>query len=507
MDTLQLKTLASCIRATLKQSSCLLGHNQSLDLIAAIPGLRNWPEVQSFPQRVAAARLDLAAVTRLTYRIHKQFGVDLAPDDVLATLRPHVGDTSDDVLDIWPAGPAAGVYLTTSRSAIAALLDRYDDATDGSIVYAESVARNHHSAIYLDEGGLWSSGLERAPSGTLLVLGPVTLDQRQWNDAGDRLVIACVRALAERHRVAVLIDTPASDKMYEDVLLLLSERDNGDERDLGRAVLGSVTEEGHLQQHHVPRYPRDAQPLGTLAVAEPQECFRNKPLIRELLQQRLSQQPAGVLVVASASRIRPYAMAQVPDVLALTRHAGAASIISPTLRTDDSVDRLPAAVAALPILPSVQSAHARGYRRFVIAANDLPHEVVAAYPDALFIVTLWGSAVDNAAALYLGTGGADLVAVHDRLIAIYASFELPYETPYSVSDLYIPKGAAIAPRSSYELVERHLVDHRDVEWEEAIQREIAGGFATPAMLRAVRPELGGLESFLARFEPSDALVK
>lgn len=507
METLQLKTLASCIRAMLKQSSCLLGHNQSLDLIAAIPGLRNWPEVQSFPQRVTAARLDLAAVTRLTYRIHKQFGVDLAPDDVLATLRPHVGDTSDDVLDIWPAGPAAGVYLTTSRSAIAALLDRYDDATDGSIVYAESVARNHHSAIYLDEGGLWSSGLERAPSGTLLVLGPVTLDQRQWNDAGDRLVIACVRALAERHRVAVLIDTPASDKLFEDVLLLVAERDEGDERNLGRAVLGSVTEEGHLQRHEVPQYAQDVQSLSSNAAAEPQECFPRQPLIRELLQQRLSQQPTGVLVVASASRTRPYAMAQVPDVLALTSHAGAAAIISPTLRTDDSVDGLPASVAALPILPSVQSAHARGYRRIVISVHDLSHEVVAAHPGVLFIVTVWGSAVDNAAALYLGTGGTDLVAVHDRLIAIYASFDLPYATPYTVSDLYIPRGAAFAPRSSHELIERHLVDHRDVEWEESVEREIAGGFATPAMLRAVRPALGGLESFLARFEPSDESVK
>ena len=58
MDIQQLKLLAGRVRGLLEQSRHSIGHNQSLDLIAALPGLRNWPEVQAFPDRVAACELD-----------------------------------------------------------------------------------------------------------------------------------------------------------------------------------------------------------------------------------------------------------------------------------------------------------------------------------------------------------------------------------------------------------------------------------------------------------------
>ena len=51
MDIQQLKLMAGRVRGLLEQSKHTIGHNQSLDLIAALPGLRNWPEVQAFPDR------------------------------------------------------------------------------------------------------------------------------------------------------------------------------------------------------------------------------------------------------------------------------------------------------------------------------------------------------------------------------------------------------------------------------------------------------------------------
>ena len=69
MDVQQLKLLAGRVRGLLEQSNHPLGHNQSLDLIAALPGLRSWPEVQAFPDRVASCTLDAASAGRLAFRL------------------------------------------------------------------------------------------------------------------------------------------------------------------------------------------------------------------------------------------------------------------------------------------------------------------------------------------------------------------------------------------------------------------------------------------------------
>ena len=68
MNTQQLKQLAAGIRAWLGSNSITINHSQSLDHSAALVGLRNWPEVMSFPEKVRSARLDLAAAGRLATR-------------------------------------------------------------------------------------------------------------------------------------------------------------------------------------------------------------------------------------------------------------------------------------------------------------------------------------------------------------------------------------------------------------------------------------------------------
>ena len=55
---------------------------------------------------------------------------------------------------------------------------RYEEATDGGLVYAERAGNGWEGSIDLGEHGLWSPGIDRLPSGTLLVVGPIELNQQ-----------------------------------------------------------------------------------------------------------------------------------------------------------------------------------------------------------------------------------------------------------------------------------------------------------------------------------------
>jgi hypothetical protein len=176
MEIPQLKLLAGRVRGLLQQSSSIIGHSQALDLVAALPGLRNWPEVAAFPDRVAACELDATSAGRLAFRVKKQFALELSPKDLLSALTPVAPGEPQAALQIWPAGPSAGVYVTTSESAINALLMRYEEATDGGLVYAERAGNGWDGSIDLGEYGLWSPGIDRLPSGP----GTTPLSDWKW---------------------------------------------------------------------------------------------------------------------------------------------------------------------------------------------------------------------------------------------------------------------------------------------------------------------------------------
>lgn len=90
MDTQRLKQLASVVRGLLKRANLPIGHSQSLDAIAAIPGLRNWPEVVAFPERVAACDLDPTSTGRLAARLKQAFDIDMPADELFSALQPSV---------------------------------------------------------------------------------------------------------------------------------------------------------------------------------------------------------------------------------------------------------------------------------------------------------------------------------------------------------------------------------------------------------------------------------
>lgn len=86
MNLEQLTLLAQRLRGVLERRNQSIGHSQSLDEIAALPGLRNWAEVLAFPRRVAAFELDIFVVERLASRLKEHHAVDLMPRALLGVL-------------------------------------------------------------------------------------------------------------------------------------------------------------------------------------------------------------------------------------------------------------------------------------------------------------------------------------------------------------------------------------------------------------------------------------
>lgn len=86
MKLQELKVFAKGIRNLLTQQGIDVTYSQGLDLSGALLGLRCWPEVVAFPERVDSTHLDLKAAQRLARRLFTQFGVEFAPKWLLQAL-------------------------------------------------------------------------------------------------------------------------------------------------------------------------------------------------------------------------------------------------------------------------------------------------------------------------------------------------------------------------------------------------------------------------------------
>lgn len=497
MDIQQLKLLAGRVRGLLEQSHHSIGHNQSLDLIAALPGLRNWPEVQAFPDRVAACELDVASAGRLAFRFKKKFGLEFSPQATLAALSPPGTEKPARAPQIWPTGPAPGVYITDSQDAINALLERYEEATDGALVYAERAGNHWEGSIDLGEGGLWSNGLQRVPSGTLLVVGPLELNQQSWNDSSSHLEMACMIAQGSGHRVAVLIDTPAPHVMLEDVQLMVrSVQSEGDDCDA--ALLGVVTADGELRQRQPFAAPRPA-PKQTRSVATVEAVPSS---VLAVLKKAVEKRTAGLLLFGSSEIDEHPAVEFVVASLALTEHAGPAARIMPRHRSTPAKDWLvPEAIKQLPFLPSIESAYEQGYRRMVFAPSYTPSELLLeCSKDVLLISGTYGSDVDDIFMSVLRSGGlrkeGDLLA---EVIAILGVKIVPTKRGTAlISDLYLQPQDKLAMPTNFEAMLEHLRSNRVFMWEHEMERLLSAGDMTITAVKKALSRNRAVADFLSR---------
>jgi hypothetical protein len=498
MDIQQLKLLAGRVRDLLQQSNHPIGHNQSLDLIAALPGLRNWPEVQAFPDRVIACDLDLASAGRLAFRLTKKFGLGLSSKAILAALNSSHVRQRTLAPQIWPTGPQPGVYVTTSQEAINALLGCYEEATDGGLIYAERAGSHWAGSIDLGDDGLWSHGLSRLPSGTLLVIGPVELDQQSWENSAKRLEMACLKAQGAELRVAVLIDTPTPEVVCEDAIRMVQWiQSEGDDCDA--ALLGIVTEEGELQErepfaHPWPRLPATCRTTGAVDALPPEVL----PILKKVLAER----PAGLLLFGSENFEDHPAIDLVVASLVLTDHLGPAARVMPRHRSTPAKDwQVPEAIKQLPFLPSIESAYDQGYRRIVYSPYYTDADTLLAYSeDVLLISGAYGSDVEDVFMNTLrGSRSRQETELLARVIAILGV--KPVSTKRGeilVNDLFVMREES--PLQSVKLGDllAFLAEERVMKWQDAMTELLDSGAVSVAGLKKALPRNRNLAEFLSQ---------
>lgn len=485
MDVLQLKLLAGLVRGLLEQHNVPIGHSQSLDLIAALPGLRNWPEVNAFPDRVASCELNGGSTARLAHRLRSKHNLEFTAQDLIAALSPpgsaQVAKAS--ALQIWPTGPAAGVYVTTSQEAINALLRQYEDATDGELVYAEAAASDWDGAIDLGDYGLASRGLARVPSGTLIVVGPLRLEQQSWEDTAQKLSWACIRADVEGHRVAVLIETPQPELMFKDIALAVQ---SADERsgDCDPALAGIVTEDGQMVRRDP--FVQAVAPQVVSTAGAPTDAL--PPRVRELLALRLKERNTGFLVLSSLVWQEHWGIDQIAAALPLTEMVGPIARIKARTRSTPAKDMMvPDLVKGLPVLSSVESAYAHGYRRMLIDPGYTDLRDLLKYTDeVLFFVG--GHSLEAEEALLEAVrfrGFNKLDEVYDRLVAcVTASPICLQDGAAHVCDVFVPGVEVPKKRGDFTELMKHVCKRRAIRWEDELNELLDEGNVTPEQVRA-----------------------
>lgn len=477
MDTQKLNVFAERLRTYLERHNLILKHGQALDLIAAIPGLRNWPEVNAFPVRVSAAQWDDHSADRLAKRIAKQYALNLSLDELRQALEPSVATA----LKVWPDGPMPGVYVTTSQEAIDAAIAKYEAATDGALLYAEEAGRASDAAIDLGENCLFSRGMDRLPSGTLVVVGPVPLTQESWSDNKDRLNAAADLADSSSLRVAVLLETPLPDNLHSDIVLLLRPDDEGlDSEPVD--VLGAVTASGDLQVIQ-PFVQRRLAPPATQHFTTSQ---RLPQVLEDALRLAIAKRPYGIIVlgITPADTLR---RALLEAVLPLTEHAGPAVRIQPTFRPGYGKDDSPLSphFEGLPVFPSIESAYAHGYRRMVIeSSHHGAGDAIARHAhEVCFLIRSYSTEVAGAWMSSL-PDQIDKPKALDVITAILCAADVPAKSEtVTVCDAFVGGASPSSKDDDIDRLAEHIEAHRTVRWQEQLDSLLTAGELTPAQAK------------------------
>lgn len=472
MDASHLHFIAGriCDWLAFKQQTTLK-HSQALDCVAALPGLRNWPEVLAFPKRVAAAiDFDRDVCERLADRINTKTEGKVTSSDLMFLLMETWHPTHPE---LWPDGPQNGLYLTTSKEAVEAAIARFEAAYSNTIMYAEDPGFHADGVVALGENGIFSAGMQRVPSGTLFVLGPLVLTEENWGQCRERMAAA----VGLPGRVVILIDTPQPEHMFEDVMLLLQEEVElfRFEEALAR-LRGVVKKDGTLA---------DTSPLG-LGRRIPQAVAvtpsRALPqALAEVLQSGIARRKYG-FVIAGSFEEKPQRAALLEATLPYTDYAGpAARILSDDRIGYDGDPPLSACFAGLPVFPSVESAYRSGYRRMVVERPYLAEESLLRYANSVcFHLTGLGWQASEVLLRVLDHAMRDAPEVAAKTIAALAIANIDGKKgSFSLFDA-LPAPESPRENADFEELIDFVETHRALRWQDQLANLLAAGQVTLA---------------------------
>lgn len=494
MNVQQLKLLAERVRDLLEQYSPV-SHGQALDLIAALPGLRNWPEVVAFPTRVAGCELTESTAARLSRRLKNRLAVEIEVPALIRALEPSAAAAHAGLPELWPTGPEAGIYITTSQDAIDALMRSYDMETDGAPIYAERAGDTFDSSIDLGEQGLWSQGLGRVPSGTLIVIGPIEMTQEEWERNAERLQQACLHVQLSGHRVAALFHTPAPGQLRSDALLLVKSGDPLMD-DLHEAFKGVVSEDGEM----LPVVPFMAAPPKPAFVPSPPPLIELPLAVTDKLNAALAIRRAGIIVFGSNER-KTDRVALLEALLPTTDVCGPAARIRPDHRHDyDGEPPLSARFEGLPVMPSVESAYAHGYRRMIIEKGHGASEYLLKYAEEVcFLVGVFSAEAGSAFMNATSPRHVDDPRALEHLLAVVgiAAFDTKKGTEL-VADMFVNVAGAKPASTEIEDIIDHVNAHRTLRWEDGLERLLAQKLVAPADVKKACPNHHAIQDYVAK---------
>lgn len=403
MDIEHLRLRADALRHFLAGRKFTLSHNQALDFLAAAAGLRNWPEVNAFPDKVAAASMDERAAARLAKRILTKGGPAVQAQELLQLLLPEKVQLR---LAVWEEGPPPGIYVTLDAEAVAAAIGHYAAGSHDSLFFTSGMGWVEGNAIDLGDQGIFSAGLQRAPTGTLVVM-QLSIGAGRWEDLKDRMTAAW-NAAAAGMRVIVACSTPTPDSLYSDVSLLTHTQGEPGP-DETNWLSGIVTSNGELRQQS-PFVP--ARPAAPAISTLPPSKLSLPDSVATFLEEALAGRKTGIVVagmLADVGENQPLEV--IAAMLPRLAKIGAIGRI-PRHNPYDGQHEVPDAVAVAPVYASVESAIAAGCAVIVfdMAFYDETQEILQCIDQALFVV--------GVKALSVGRGISTVLPAAERMPAL-----------------------------------------------------------------------------------------
>lgn len=506
MNTEQLKLLAGHVRTLLEQNNSPISHSQSLDVIASLPGLRNWPEVVAFPKNVANCDLDLSSTRRLAFRLKSKFGLDFTSQFLLETLYPQNKETAENSPHVWPSGPKPGVYITYSQDAIDEFILQYDEATDGELYYHEKAGDHFDGGIDLGESGLWSGGIDHLPSGTLIVVGPLGFNQESWTESARRLEISCLHALSTGLRVAILIDSPTPQTICEDTLFMIrSTQPEGEDYDT--ALIGIITPDGQCHANS-PFANKFESPLASKIEASIDLIPKN---VLVPLRNAIKNRNTGLLLFGNSLIEEHHAIDLICASLSLTNHLGPVARVKPHDRASHEKEwNVPDAIKSIPYVPSIESAYAQGFKRIIFSPYYTQTELLIEYSKKALLIS--GTADGNVDRIFMTNSRTfrrnDEFEILELVVAILGLRTVPGKSSNSViSDLLIPEINESARSKYLGDIFQYLQECRIIKWENEIKSLLESKQTTSSALKKAFPNDHDLKGLLNQLSSKKNLIK